>query len=194
MVVRRWVAALLALPLLVSCTDGEASPDPEKPTPSVSPTESETPTGPVEPVMPEGAKKPTAAGAIAFVKHYWTTVHYAQSTGELNGLTALSSRSCELCRGGVRGLRELNADGGRLEGSPARVRAPRASLVSQSVQGEKSLIAHVHHTLLSFPSVAFYGKGDPRNRRFKGGTDDEYFLLAWQSDGSGWLITDWSVQ
>jgi len=194
MVVRRWVAALLALPLLVSCADGEASSDPDKPTPSVTSTESETPTGPDEPELFAAARKPTEAGAIAFVKHYWASVYYAQSTGDLTGLTRLSSQHCELCRGGVRGLRKLNADGGRLKGSPPRMQAPHASLVSQSVEGKRSLIAHVRHTLLSSPSVAFYGKGDPRNRRFKGGTDQEYFLLAWQSDGSGWLITDWSVQ
>jgi len=193
MVVRRWVAALLALPLLVSCTDGEASPDPDKPTPSVSPTESKTPTGPVEPVMPEGAKKPTAAGAIAFVKHYWTTVHYAQSTGDLSGLGKLSSKSCDLCRAGLEGLSKIHDEGGRLKGPASRVTSPQAFLSNHGPAGKKFLAARVRHTLVAPRVVEFYGKGDPRNRTFKGGKDEDYFLLVWKDDDAGWLITDWSI-
>jgi len=177
----------------VSCADGEASSDPDPPTPSVTSTESEAPTGPVEPELPAAARKPTRAGAIAFVKHYWAMVHYAQSTGELNGLAGLSSENCQMCGGGVEALRELFAEGGVLKGPPSRVTTTRSSLTRRGPAGHKVLAAHVQHKLIAPRSVAYYGKGDKRNRTFKGGEDQEYFLLVWQEDTSRWLITDWST-
>jgi hypothetical protein len=191
----RWLAALLLVPALVACSDDAKSDGKEPPT-SVSPkpTESEKSQGPVEPELPDAAMKPTKPGAIAFVEHYWATVHYAQTSGDTEGLAKLASTGCELCQGGIRGLRKVHAKGGRFMGPPARVASARASLSRYGPEGQKFLAANVRHTLVTSRTVAFYGKGDPRNRTFKAGKEVDFLLVVWQDDARGWLITDWRVE
>jgi hypothetical protein len=191
--VRRLLAALLLVPALVSCSDEEPSSDPTgSPSPTVSVTE--TPTGPLEPVMPEAAKKPTKAGAVAFVKHYWATVHYAQFTGETQQLTALASESCELCTGGRDSLRKLHDRGGRIVGEAARVVRPQASVVEHRPGGTKVLIAHVRHQVDVPRTVEFYGKGDPRNKVWPAGRRRNLFLMAWEDDASTWQLSQWTLE
>jgi hypothetical protein len=188
MVVRRWVAALLALPLLVSCADGEASSDPDKPTTSVTPTESEIPTGAVEPELPSSARKPTEGGAIAFVKHYWAVVDYAQATGDTEGLRSLGMKSCQPCAKGAAGLERIHTGGGVVRGRARVVFAAEAivgALYSSELTG-----ARVTFKVKVPRQVVFYGVGNVRNETHEGGTNSLEFLLQWRPD-KRWAINDW---
>jgi len=190
MVVRRWVAALLALPLLVSCADGEASSDPDPPTPSVTSTESETPTGPVEPELPTVATRMTKAGAIAFTKYYWSVVDYAQETGDTGTLRTLGLEGCEPCGNGVRTLEQVHADGGIVKSQPRTVLSAKATvgvLYSNDIPGAK-----VEFKVKVPRQTVFYSKGDSRNRVLPGGVNRYEFLVRWLPERR-WATMSWTA-
>ncbi|WP_244931632.1 DUF6318 family protein [Nocardioides sp. W7] len=117
------VTLAMGLVLLAGCTDGD---DPE---PKVPPTNSSsavstptpTPTGPVEPTLPPEAEGDDAAAAEAFVRFYWETAHYAQASGDVEGLEALASTSCRNCRSGTDYLRDAFAQGASFKGGETTV-------------------------------------------------------------------------
>ncbi len=182
--VRRWVAALLVVPVLVSCSEDEPKAEPG-PTDSSSVSETKTATGPVEPVMPEAAKKPTKAGAVAFVKHYWAMIDYAQATGETTGLTRLSNRSCDFCAGGTKGIQVVYAKGGRIRGEPLIVNTSGAVI---RPFGDKH-VAKVDAVVTATKSEQFYGDDDPRNKSFPGGTKTYEVLLVWAPPVGDWRVS-----
>lgn len=97
--VRRAVAALLLLGLLVSCSDDAPSSDPPEPTASatVSPSPTETSSGQTAPAIPPVAYEATLPGAKAFLRHYLRVVSYAMRTGDSDTMRELSSASCRAC-------------------------------------------------------------------------------------------------
>lgn len=185
MVVRRWVAALLMVPMLVSCSDDEPTAHPG-PTHSSSASETKTATGPVEPVMPEAAKKPTKAGAVAFVKHYWDVVHFAEVTGTVSPLRSLSGPGCTRCLGGIGGLSQIFANGGRIVSQPRTITIGEVRLAKSGVLR----VAFVTATIRGGASTIFYGPGDSRNREQPGGKRKYQFALAGDKDG-GWRLDQW---
>ncbi|MCW2791820.1 MAG: hypothetical protein JWO76_918, partial [Nocardioides sp.] len=98
--------------------------------PSDTGSPSSTPTGPVEPTMPAAAKKHTVAGAKAFVKFYWDMADYAQASGDLAGLTTLTSENCDACNGGASYLKKVFAKGGHIRGGETTVTIQDASKIS----------------------------------------------------------------
>jgi hypothetical protein len=74
------------------------------PTPTPSPTAAYKPadaSGPAQnvpvPVMPEVAKTETKEGLEAFTKYWFEQLNYAYQTGDVAGVTALTSPNCEFC-------------------------------------------------------------------------------------------------
>lgn len=47
--------------------------------------------------MPEAMKKEDKAGAAATVHFFWATLNYADQTGDVDQLNAISSEYCEFC-------------------------------------------------------------------------------------------------
>ncbi|GAA4096118.1 DUF6318 family protein [Nocardioides kongjuensis] len=115
----RAAVAMLVLLLLSGCSDGNASP--RDPSSTWSPTGTmQTPTSaapdPVEPQLPAAAKEASEAGARAFIAYYWDLINYAQVTGDVKALRSVSGPHCNGCKAGIRGVRELYAEGGHIEG------------------------------------------------------------------------------
>ena len=76
----------------------ESSPSPEALTP---------------PVLPAAATTPDAAGAEAFVRHFWDTVNYAYATGDTAAILAISEPGCVGCIGLKDGVESATSTGGR---------------------------------------------------------------------------------
>jgi hypothetical protein len=71
---------------------------------------------PTEPVLPAAAKEASERGARAFIGYYWALINYAQQTGDVSRLRALSAPTCAGCSAGITGVRRLYRSGGRLRG------------------------------------------------------------------------------
>jgi len=108
--VRRAIAALLLLGLLVSCSDDEPSSGPPEPTESATTTS----TVPVEPVMPAEARGSDQASAKAFVRYWFDVFNYAVNTGDSVRLMRLSASECVTCKAFRRNIRRAYADGGHV--------------------------------------------------------------------------------
>lgn len=186
--VRRLLAALLLVPALVSCSDDEPSADPPSPpSSSVSTSVSETQTGPVEPVMPDAAKKPTKAGAIAFLEHYWAMVDYAEATGRTSGLAVLALPGCQRCTGGVQFLERMAKASGRIIGEGRTVRSNEIQLGRFG----GALVATIRASIEISPSVEFYGRKNSKNKRWPGGTSVYEFAIQ-RSAQDAWQLAQWS--
>jgi len=105
--VRRLVAALTLLGLLVSCSDDEPTSDPQEPTSSATGTPS--PTGPVIPAEAQGADE---ASAKAFVRYWFEVFNNAVNTGDSALLMQLSTSECVSCKAFRRNIQKAYADGG----------------------------------------------------------------------------------
>jgi hypothetical protein len=105
MVVRRWVAGLVWVPLVlgaVGCSESsgstasEPSGDPP-PSSSSTPSESASPSG--APSVPPEAVGSDEASAKAFVRYYFEVITAAMQDGDTSWLRELSAQGCESCTG-----------------------------------------------------------------------------------------------
>lgn len=115
--VRRITIATLALPLLLGgCTDDDPVPKmPDSSSPSSPTTETST-AAPVEPTLPPEAEGKGPKAAEAFVRHYYDTVNYAQTTGDTKHLRSLGAVMCDACNGGADAIDRIKGEGGTIEG------------------------------------------------------------------------------
>ncbi|GAA3676729.1 hypothetical protein GCM10022237_40200 [Nocardioides ginsengisoli] len=120
----RAASAVVLTACLLALAGCRASPDPATPTsvwtPSGSPSApAPGPTSavaPAEPALPEAATEASERGARAFIEYYWALINYAQETGDVARLKALSASTCSGCSAGITGVRRLYRSGGRLQG------------------------------------------------------------------------------
>lgn len=66
--------------------------------------------------MPAAARENTAAGAIAFVRHYIDVFNYASNTGDVAELQLLSDPKCEGCTSYIDTIQSSHSSGGDIEG------------------------------------------------------------------------------
>ncbi|MFC7502117.1 DUF6318 family protein, partial [Nocardioides sp. GCM10030258] len=85
---------------------------------------------PVEPVLPAAATKATEAGARAFITYYFDVINYAQATGEVSTLNALSASTCGACEDLAERLRNQYEDGGRIDGGVNSLKSISATEVT----------------------------------------------------------------
>ncbi|MGJ9423456.1 DUF6318 family protein [Aeromicrobium sp. CF3.5] len=90
--------------VLAGCS---SDPQPRDPTTSATPTSTATP-----PPMPPQASEDTPEGAAAFVTHWVDNLNFAARTGDVEGLTAVSSTNCGGCSSYADQL-AADVDGGR---------------------------------------------------------------------------------
>ena len=107
-------AALLTASVLVltACNGGGNPPgnDPTSASASATPSPTPTPSAAYKPadakgkaqnvpvpVLPEAAKAETKEGLLAFSGHWFELLNYAYQTGDVSGIEAVTSPSCELC-------------------------------------------------------------------------------------------------
>ena len=72
---------------------GATTPTPAASSPTAKPSPTLTP-----PTFPEAAKKPTTAGAEAFVRYFWDAYNYGYAALETKQLDEVSSPDCNFCR------------------------------------------------------------------------------------------------
>ncbi|KQY55468.1 MULTISPECIES: DUF6318 family protein [unclassified Nocardioides] len=150
MVVRRWVAAALCLPLLAlsACSDDEPnakdepSPSVTMPSSSTSPSESTTPVPITAPTMPAAAEGSGDKAAQAFARYWVAMVNYAQETGDTEPLKALHSEKCTPCSSGVEAVDEGYANGKSMVGGQYKITSLKAVDTDQPSVRMIGLVVH----------------------------------------------------
>lgn len=107
------IVVLAAISVLCACSSS-SDPTPREPSATAAATTA-TPTA-VAPSMPTQAREDSPEGAAAFVKHYIDVFNYAASTGDVAGLSRLSSPSCKGCQNYIDLYRDTYAAGGYFKG------------------------------------------------------------------------------
>lgn len=169
---RRFVAAAVAVPLLVvgGCAD---DPKPKVAPPSQTPTSA----SPTATPTPEPWEKKTNAGAVAFAKHWIDVFNEAQGSGETNALRALSEPNCGSCDNFATYLEDVYAEGGRFVSDGWRVEE-----TAQTVRLQDSAMPRVALRIKQSPEIVHRG-GSGKVERFPGGMVSYSATLEWVADG-----------
>jgi len=108
--------------VLSGCSGDEPAPAPTtsaSATAEATPTQSAPPTAPAiqpPPTLPPEATTQDAAGAEAFVRHWFDLVNYGYNTGDTDPLQAASSSLCIECDSYVERILEVTGFGSYIEG------------------------------------------------------------------------------
>ncbi len=183
----RAAVAMLVLLLLSGCSDGNASP--RDPSSTWSPTGTmQTPTSaapdPVEPQLPAAAKEASETGARAFIAYYWDLINYAQVTGDVKALRSVSGRTCDVCTGLAKDLRDLYRSGGRLEGGANHVTITEAATLT--TQDKAAYGFRLELDISHEPQTIVHGDGSDEVRNSGSNKFTAYILWvdnrAWRTD------------
>ena len=107
--------------LLGACSEDSPAPPPSPSTSSSSSTTETTEPVPEPPALPPEATTPDAAGAAAFVRHWFDLANYAYATGETAPLEAVALEECESCSALISATGEVYDGGGKFEGARVTV-------------------------------------------------------------------------
>ncbi|WP_418058624.1 DUF6318 family protein [Pimelobacter simplex] len=180
---RRCVVALALVVLGV----GGCNADPPDPGPtwsmsgSAEVTASSSPTvtpGPEVPVLPAAAREASEAGARAFVEYYWELVNYAQATGDVRALRAVSGPSCEGCQAGIAAVRRHYRAGGRVVGGAA---IPQDQRLTELSTKESSIYAFRVQVTTAHEAQEIIAPDGSRQSR-SAGTDTWHLYVLWVND------------
>ncbi|WP_028636087.1 DUF6318 family protein [Nocardioides sp. URHA0032] len=180
---RAVIAAVgVALALGVSACSG-GDPEPRVAPPSTSPPTSPSTTpasDTVPPTMPPEARGTDAASAEAFVKFYFDTVNYAQSTGDVNALNHLAAR-CGGCDAGVQSIERTYDEGGSIKGGEGRAAEFKTGFLDK-VGGDWAVVECTVFTrkqLIDRP-------GESDDVRYPKGSTDVRLIL--QPSSGAWVV------
>lgn len=134
------VIAALALSLTACSED-----DPE---PKIAPSESTSPstpaTSPTDPPAKEPWEKNTRAGAVAFVKHWFTVFSDAMDDGDVAELRAISAANCVTCVNFADRLEAIYANGGFYKSEGWRVLRTSPGSTEGLDPGEQLILSDVN--------------------------------------------------
>ena len=160
-------SAAVSTPAVATPPSGEPAPDP-----------------PAAPVLPAEGREQTAAGAIAFVRHYFAVVDYAYATGDTAPLAAASDPACLPCAG-IKEMVDATTSAG---GSYAD---RKTQLVELTVpDGEPQGAVEVHVRYESDGAIRL-DSGGTAVSRLEGARDDRLRIVLVPVESS-WLIYDYS--
>ncbi len=183
---RTALTALLVVSVLAlgACSGGDPQPKFADPTPSQPTSPSTTAvSGPVEPTMPAAAQGTDAAAAEAFVRFYWEMADYAQATGDLGGLRALSPAGCEACQQVLHFLESVRERDGHIRGGATEV-----TTTSTAPVGDDGNLLVVRYDLRNTHQVVDL-PGTNRDEEYEAGTIHLETIL--RSSPGGWRIEYW---
>ncbi len=157
-----WACALVAGSLVVAgCTPDEPEPTPTTPvetnTTSSAPETSEPTVA--APEMPAEAMQASAAGAQAWVTHWFDLVNYAKATGDTQPLKTFSGSACKVCASTASDIDSNYADGGHMEGGEATV----LSVLSPPPDSRNLVAVATTFTEAAATVVRANGSREPRN-------------------------------
>lgn len=129
------MAVLCGAALVGACSQDEPAPAPEPSSAtsttgsaggsasgSASPTSEPTEApAPEPPALPSEATTPDAAGAAAFVRHWFDLVNYAYATGDTGPLVSASDTRCETCSSFIDSIESQYSSGGSFTGGAISV-------------------------------------------------------------------------
>ena len=172
--------------VLAGCgRSGESAPTASTAVPTSSPsspTATPSPT-PTPPVLPAAAKKPTMAGAEAFVRHFWDVYNYGYAARETKQLQEIAGPDCKFCKETISGISELWRSGARVEGGRVTVEsvvvAP-ADFLQQGSLANTIIDQRASRVVEADGSFSDTSKGDKTLR-----VD---LAIGW--DGDSWLILE----
>ncbi len=180
----------LTLSGLAACGDDPPTGDPTKtpdPTPTETATAEPTDTGPVEPELPEAAKKPGRKGAEAFVRHYWVVVHYGLTSNEAGPLDRLGTDECDSCSTASKLIRKYARLGYDVEMGPYEVQSAAAERILRNDYADNWQVT-VRMTNAKETIRDKQGNvvrtGLPKRRNL-------VFQLQWRAEA--WSATSWNV-
>ncbi|TNM49503.1 hypothetical protein FHP29_01210 [Nocardioides albidus] len=139
----------------------------------------ETPTSaapdPVEPELPAAAKEASEAGARAFIMYYWDLINYAQVTGDVKALKAVSGPNCDRCDAGISAVRKVYRGGGHITDgryTPSLTAVTKLEAENRSLYAfeAKAQITNVAHTAVD---------ADGQIQQFKASTTNYVVDVLW---------------
>ncbi|MGF4043904.1 DUF6318 family protein [Paenarthrobacter nitroguajacolicus] len=206
--VRTAVLTLTAALLLSSCQGGSAPGGPPSetssttasPTSSASvPTASAIPSAPPVykpadakgkaenvpvPVMPELAKENSKAGLEAFIGYWYELGNYADETGDVSGLSTLSTPECKACTHFQNAAVDSSKNGRWIVGG--KVSIPRIEMAWNA--GET---AHQAKVQVIQEAITYYNADGTEGRPADAATNDAFVIVA--SFESTWKVVDTGV-
>ncbi|TQJ39894.1 hypothetical protein FBY33_1928 [Arthrobacter sp. SLBN-112] len=168
----------------------------ETPTVSATPTPTPTPSavykpadasGPAQnvpvPVLPEVAKTETKEGLEAFTRYWFDLLNYAYQTGDVAGLTSVTSPDCDYCSKLSTSL-TTNYQGDRWL-SGGRITIPASTTTfERSADGNFQVILQVIQT-----PISYYEPGGREFRTASNGSNTGNVLLA-DFEAGAWRVND----
>ncbi|MCX6399360.1 MAG: DUF6318 family protein [Propionibacteriales bacterium] len=128
---RAVATALVAILALSACNGGDEPDDPKvsstPPGTTSAPTTAPPAETPTEPALPKAATKATEAGARAFITYYWDLINYAQVTGAVKPLKAVSGPNCAGCNAGIEAIEDVYDADGHITNANYRARVTNLS-------------------------------------------------------------------
>ena len=156
-------SAAVSTPAVATPPSGEPAPDP-----------------PAAPVLPAEGREQTAAGAIAFVRHYFAVVDYAYATGDTAPLAAASDPKCAACAGVKDMVDSTFVTGGYFDSS--------TTMVGQlNVSDGEALGAVEVMAVTSEPLTRFLDANGDELRRFEAVQDQKSRVIVVPTE-DGWAV------
>ncbi|WP_026005492.1 DUF6318 family protein [Arthrobacter sp. M2012083] len=207
--VRTALLALTAALLLSSCQGGSAAPGgppsetsstTASPTTSVSvPAASATAVSPAVykpadasgkaenvpvPVMPELAKENSKAGLEAFIGYWYEVGNYADETGDVSGLSTLSTPECKACMQFQYAAVDSSKNGRWVVGG--KVSTPRIEIAWNAGQ-----TTHQAKVQVIQEAITYYNADGTEGRPADAATNDAFVVVA--SFETSWKVVDTGV-
>ncbi|MCT9870444.1 DUF6318 family protein [Paenarthrobacter aurescens] len=166
-----------------------STPPPGSPTPSASavykPADAKGKAQNVPvPVMPELAKENSKAGLEAFIGYWYEVGNYADETGDISGLSTLSTPECKACTQFQKAALDGSRDGRWIVGG--KVSTPRIDVSWNS--GEATHQANVQ---VIQEAITYYNADGTEGRPADPATNDAFVIAA--SFDSTWKVVDIGV-
>lgn len=176
---RAALAAVVPLTLLAGCSDNPEPKPMPSPAASATPTDEPSASPVAAPVLPPEARENTPEGAEAFVRHWIAAFNFGSETGDVAMLRALSSTSCDVCRGITDSMARVHSAGGTVDGGQWRIQTVNA------VRAPGDRFSVDTHLTVEPQEVIESPGSEPV--RFKGGERYRVFTVDFDS---GWLVLD----
>jgi hypothetical protein len=183
----RPVLAAVVLSVALTGCSAEEGPPPSPSSPSASsasapetPVPTSSSAAPAAPELPAAATTFDAAGAEAFVRHFWDVVNHAYATGDTDPVLAISDTGCGACQSLVENARAVTDAGGSFVGLEFQT----SDYLSQAPNGEgRSLVSGL---LAATPDAYVLNAQGERERLELPETRDFQIITSWS--GGKWLL------
>ncbi|WP_224093499.1 DUF6318 family protein [Arthrobacter sp. StoSoilB13] len=136
------------------------------------------------PVMPELAKENSKAGLEAFIRYWYAVGNYADETGDISNLRALSTPECQACTYFQKASTDSNKNGRWLVGG--KVRIPTIEIVWDDTEN-----THQAKVQVIQDAINYYNADGTEGRQADAETNDAFVVVA--TFQTSWKVVDTGV-